>query len=192
MKFKKLAALGMVGMLSVCSALPVFAAEGYTDHEDPFDDAQTKTSFSVEDPDDLDEDNGGNGVLGGKLVVSIPAEMILTTTEGSNSVLTKADTVSARGRMHANEKLSVLTATDIDYVNADDNSVTVPGVVAFGAESGDNQLTEWSAAELVKGVKEGEEGIVTKDISSTVQKADIDYIGTYATNILYNISVATN
>lgn len=192
MKFKKLAAMGLAGMMTMCSALPVFAAEGYVDKTDPFADSKTPTSFSVENKDDLNEDNGGNGKLGGELVVSIPAEMVLAADGNSNAVLVKADTVSAKGRMHANEKLSVLTATNISYANADDASVTVPGVIAFGTASGDNQLTEWSAEELVTGVKGGTDAIVKKDISSTVQKADIDYIGFYATNITYNISVATN
>lgn len=191
MRIKRLATLVLAGAFTVSAVLPALAAQGYTDYEDPFTGAKTQTNFEITDPDDLNEENGGNGKLGGEVVVSVPAELVLGADAGSNAILTKKDIVSARGRLKANQKLSITTPTNIAYANGDDSTVTVPGVVAFGAASGDNQLAEWSAAEMVKGVKEGEAGIVHKDISSTVQKVDIDYVGTYSTNLLYSIQVAT-
>jgi hypothetical protein len=191
MRLKKLATIILSGALTASAVFPALAATGYTDYEDPFTDAKTQTKFEITDPDDLNEENGGNGKLGGEVVVSVPAELVLGADANSNAILTKKDIVSARGRLRANQKLSITTPTSISYANGDDNTVTVPGVVAFGTTSGDNQLAEWSAAEMVKGVKEGEVGIVHKDISSTVQKEDIDYVGTYTTNLLYSIQVAT-
>lgn len=159
---------------------------GYIDHKQPFRDAKTKTSFRVTVK-DLDE--GGNGVLGGNLVVSVPAEMNLAGSSSDNQYILKEDVIYARGRVGAANKLSVTTATVINYVNDDDSSVTVPGEVIFGTTSGSNQVEEWKAAELVKGVKEGEDGLVSKDITVRVKKDAIDYKGGYSTALLYNIEV---
>ena len=159
---------------------------GYIDHRQPFQDAKTKTSFRVTAK-DLDE--GGNGVLGGELVVSVPAEMTLAGSSSDNQYLLKEDVIYARGRVGAADKLSVTTATVISYVNGDDSSITVPGEVVFGITSGSNQVEEWKAADLVKGVKEGEDGSVSKGIAVRVRKNAIDYKGSYSTVLNYNIEV---
>ena len=60
----------------------------------PFRDAKTKTSFRVTVK-DLDE--GGNGVLGGNLVVSVPAEMNLAGSSSDNQYILKEDVIYETG-----------------------------------------------------------------------------------------------
>lgn len=139
-------------------------------------DGETKTDFVVD-----------RTILGGDLIVSIPAEMILEYDSGSET-LAKEDYVSATGRCISTSKLEVKTLTSITYANEADNSIKVPGTIAFGTTSDTYQVTEWSAAELLAGVKNTAD-IAKKDIKASVLKSDIDFVGSYATSILYNISV---
>jgi len=139
-------------------------------------DGTTKTDFVAD-----------STILGGDLIVSIPAEMILTY-DAENSVMTKTDYVSATGRCASTSKLEIKTLTSITYANDADNSISVPGTIAFGTTSGDYQVTDWSAPELLTGVKTPA-NVVKKNITASVQKDDIDYVGIYGTSILYNISV---
>ena len=115
MRLKKLATIILSGALTASAVFPALAATGYTDYEDPFTDAKTQTKFEITDPDDLNEENGGNGKLGGEVVVSVPAELVLGADANSNAILTKKDIVSARGRLRANQKLSITTPTSISY-----------------------------------------------------------------------------
>lgn len=139
-------------------------------------DGTTKTDFTVD-----------NLILGGDLVVSIPAEMILAY-DSDKEIMTKEDYVSATGRCASTSKLEIKTLTSITYTNEKDNNIKVPGTIAFGTASEDYQITEWSALELLTGVKIPAD-VVKKNIAASVLKSDIDFVGTYSTTILYNISV---
>lgn len=139
-------------------------------------DGTTKTDFVVD-----------NTILGGDLIVSIPAEMILSY-DADNEVMVEADYVSASGRCSSTSNLEVKTLTSITYANDADNSIEVPGTIEFGVTSDAYQITEWSAAELLTGIKNIDDR-VKKNITASVLKADIDFVGTYSTTILYNISV---
>lgn len=154
--------------------------DGYTDISVESDtaDGETLTKFEVD-----------NTILGGDLIVSIPAEMTLEY-DATSETMTKADYVSASGRCGANQKLEIRTATSITYKDDKKAEITVPGTVAFGVAEADKQLENWTAVELLTGVKTPD-SIVKKDISATVQKSDIDYIGSYSSVIQYNITVVT-
>ncbi len=154
--------------------------DGYKDIpiESDTADGETLTKFEVD-----------NTILGGDLIVSIPAEMTLEY-DATSETMTKADYVSASGRCGANQKLEIRTATSITYKDDKKAEITVPGTVAFGVAEDDKQLENWTAVELLTGVKTPD-SIVKKDISATVQKSDIDYIGSYSSVIQYNITVVT-
>lgn len=133
----------------------------------------TPTSFEVD-----------TNILGGDLVVSIPADLTLTYDSASGT-FKDTDVVTANGRILASKKLEVKTPTTVTYKNEDDNSITVDGTIAFGTTSGDYGVEEWSASELLTSITSP----VEKDITATVNKTNISYIGTYKATVTYNISV---
>lgn len=96
--------------------------DGYKDIpiESDTADGETLTKFEVD-----------NTILGGDLIVSIPAEMTLEY-DATSETMTKADYVSASGRCGANQKLEIRTATSITYKDDKKAEITVPGTVAFG------------------------------------------------------------
>lgn len=171
MKAKKLLSVLLAGMMLVSNGVTVLASE--VDVSGGTASGTTPTSFEVD-----------TSVLGGDLVVSIPAEMVLTYNTDDEQFKNE-DVVSAKGRIRANKKLQVKTPTSIEYSNGDDNSIKVAGTVAFGITSDNLQVTEWSASELLDSLTV----LSSKDITATVEKDDISYIGTYSTNITYDINV---
>lgn len=203
MKKRSLAVAALTGVMMLSNMMPVFAAEIPADAipegqkvievEGTTGTGTSDTMFDV-DNDILDEGKDPD-VLGGDLIVSVPAELRLAYTSGG-STLTKEDKVYAVGRVKVSQELEVKTPTNIDYV-ADDATTdaqkaeaTVPGVIAFGVADGENQKEDWSASELLKGVGKASvtEG-TDKAISSTVQKSDIKYIGSYTSVIDYSINL---
>lgn len=203
MRKRNLAVMAMVGAMTMSNMMPVFAAEipesavpethKLIEVEGESATGTSDTMFEV-DNDILDEGKDED-VLGGDLIVSVPAELRLAYTSGG-STLTKSDEVYAVGRVKVSQNLDVKTPTNIEYVA--DDAVTdeqkadsaVPGVVAFGEEDGENQKENWTAKELLVGV--GKSSVTDgtgKDISSTVQKSDIKYIGSYTSVIDYNINL---
>lgn len=203
MRKRNLAVAALTGVMMLSNMMPVFAAEipagaipegqKAIQVEGTTGTGTSDTMFDV-DNDILDEGKDPD-VLGGDLIVSVPAELRLAYTSGG-STLTKEDKVYAVGRVKVSQNLDVKTPTNINYV-ADDAvtdeqkaEATVPGVVAFGTTDGDNQKENWTAQELLKGV--GKTSVTEgtdKAISSTVQKSDIKYIGSYTSVIDYNINL---
>lgn len=155
----------------------------------------TITDFSVDN--DILDDGKPDDVLGGDLIVSIPAELRLAYTS-NGATFTKEDKVYAVGRVHSTDYLKILTPTNIEYTPDDateellaaNPEARVPGVISFGDTENNNQTSKWLASELLLGVGKGSvtEG-TGKAISSTVQKSDIKFIGSYRSVIDYNITL---
>lgn len=155
----------------------------------------TLTMFEVDNP-QLDTDKPDD-VLGGDLVVSVPAELRLAYTE-DKKIFTKDDKVYAVGRTHVSDILKIATDENIWYVSDDATpelleqfpEAKVKGVIAFGEQEDNKQVSQWLASELLQGVfKHSVEEGVGKDISSTVQKDEVVYTGSYSATIWYNITL---
>lgn len=217
---RKLAIAAITGAMMLSSVMPAFAAElpaGAVPDTHKLIDVQedeesgaitgtgsSETMFEVTN-EEMDKDKDPD-VLGGDLIISVPAELRLVLMEdkdsegnglGTYSYLTKADDVYAVGRTKVSQYLDVKAPTDITYI-ADDavtqdqkDESAVPGVVKFGITDTDGDQKEtWNAKELVAGV--GKESVTDgtgKEISSTVQKEDIKYIGSYTATIDYNATL---
>ena len=205
MRKRNLAVAALTGIMMLSNMMPVFAAElpagaipegqKAIQVEGTTGTGTSDTMFDV-DNDILDEGKPDD-VLGGDLIVSVPAELRLAYTSGG-STLTKSDKVYAVGRTKVSQVLDVKTPTNIEYtaddatdeIIANDPAAKVPGVVAFGVAEGDNQKENWTAKELLVGVgKPSVDQGTGKNISSTVQKSDISYIGSYTSVIDYNITL---
>ena len=128
-------------------------------------------------------------VLGGTLVLSIPAEMKLAYDPELGDYI-KTDSVYASGRCGMKKRLDVQTPQHITFVNNDDDSVVIENAkVTFGSAVSDGSMQEqWSATEL----REGIGSPVGKSISVAVDKAAIDYLGSYSSLITYNVSLVEN
>lgn len=121
---------------------------------------------------------------GGDLVITTPDSLTLDY-DSDNNQFSKSSQVNVKGNINPAKKVVITTPTDITYTHADDSTVTAEGAVAFGTVDGSNQKTEWSAVELKNGGSTG----VNKDISSTVAKSEVEYIGTYNATVSFNISL---
>lgn len=163
---KSLAALVAVMML-ITSSVNVFASD--IDVSGDSASGQTATSFTVT-----------TDMLGGDLVVTIPDNMTLTY-DSINKKFENADKVTAKGNINPSKKLSIKAPTSVTYLHEDDNSVDAVGTVTFGTSGTET----WSAAELKTSLTTAD----SRDIKSTVPMSEVEYIGTYSTNITYNIAV---
>lgn len=172
MKRKSLIATLVASVLLLTSGVSVFAASDVNVSGGSAT-GSTPSSFSVD-----------TSVLGGDLVVTIPAELTLTYDSASGTFKT-TDVVTANGRILASKKFEVKVPSTVTYKNQDDNAITVDGAIGFGTTSGSYQIEEWSASELLTSMTTP----VNKNISATVNKDDIDYIGTYKATVTYDFSV---
>lgn len=164
---KSVTALAMSVML-LASSMNVFAADVSVSGDSA--NGQTPTSFTVT-----------TDMLGGDLVVTIPDNMTLTY-DSTNKKFEDSDTVSAKGNINPSKKLTISAPTSVTYVHEDESSVNAKGSVSFGTSGTET----WSAAQL----KTSLTTLDSRDIKSTVPLTEVDYIGTYSTNITYSISVA--
>lgn len=123
-------------------------------------------------------------LTGGDLVVTIPDSLDLVYDDAS-SQFTKTSKVNVKGNINPAKKVVISTPTNITYRHEDDTTVTADGTVTFGSTSVNNQKAEWSATEL----KDGGEAGVDKDISSSVAKSEVEYIGTYKATVNFNVSL---
>lgn len=131
----------------------------------------TKTSFTAD-----------NDMIGGELIVQVPDEMVLNLNEDS-SKFTNTDKVSAWGITSPKKVLTVSTDSSIKYKNGYDESIEVNADVIFGDEGS----AKWTASELREGYTSGNHK--SYDVTSDVNKDDVDYIGTYKSTIYWNISL---
>lgn len=128
-------------------------------------------------------------LIGGGLVVTIPAEMELTL-DGEKKNFTDLDQVTATGNISLKKHVEVAAPTSITYKNEDDQSIQVNGAVTFG----ENGKQTWSAYETQQGVtrKDQVANPVSHDISVNVSVDDVDYIGLYKSQIDFDIKLADN
>lgn len=172
----KFLALVLVSTMLASGGIAVYAEEGNTQTitaDDPS--ASTFTSFNI----------SADMLEGGELVVSIPASMTLEYSQ-ANDNYSNTSVVKVTGNIDPSKKVVVSTPTNITYANEKKSSVKANGVVAFGVTDGDNQKMEYSAEELMNAKTTG----ISKDISSSVAKSNVEYAGTYSTNIVFDISLA--
>ena len=169
-KRSKMLACLMASILLLGNTLPVFAQ----DIELSGDSAtgSTPSSFTV----DAD-------YLGGGVVVIIPATLDLTVDDDTGGYLAN-DVVSAKGNMNPSKVLKVSTDTEIEYVNADDNSVTVTGVVTFGTDG----TEQWTAAQT----KASLSTLDSRAIDVAVAKDALPYTGEYTSVVYFNIEAVSN
>ena len=178
-------ALGLAMVTALSASVPTFAATDIGE-ADFASGGTTPTSFEAT-----------TDILGGDLIVSIPAELVLEpdATDSTATKFSKSDVVSAKGRISAVKKLSVSIA-DIDtnsttegiqvnYALADDSSVLAEGTVAFKDDTTSNGVREWSASELLTSLTT----LDSRDISVEVPKENVSYIGDYSTTITYTIQL---
>lgn len=123
-------------------------------------------------------------LTGGDLVVTIPDSLDLVYDDAS-SQFTKTSKVNVKGNINPAKKVVISTPTNITYRHEDDTTVTADGTVTFGSTSVNNQKAEWSATEL----KDGGEAGVDKDISSSVAKSEVEYIGTYKATVEFTVGL---
>lgn len=171
MKRKSVLAFLLTGVMLVSGGISVFAADANVTGGTTT--GSTPTSFVVD-----------SSVLGGDLIVSVPADLTLIYDEDTGTFIND-DVIIAKGGITADKKLEVKTPGTVTYVNGEDNAITIDGVVTFGNASGDDMVTEWSATELYANVKNP----VGKPISVEVDSEDLVCIGSYSTTITYNFSV---
>lgn len=159
---------GMLSVLTLLSAIP-FSVPVYAAGD------TTATNFSVD-----------SSTLGGSLVVVIPDNVNLTK---NGEVFTGTGKVYAEGVTTPTKMISVSTDETVIYTNQSKDSITVDANVTFGT----NGVATWDATTLKDNLSiSAEADKIGFDITSTVQLSDIDYIGTYKTNILFNISLVEN
>lgn len=176
-------ALALAMVTAVSTSVPAFAQEfSLSDFNDG---AKTPTSFYAD-----------TSILGGDLIISIPAELILVpdASDTSATKFSKTDVVSAKGRASANATLSVSvvendtnSSTDgiqIDYANKKDATIKAEGTVSFKDDDKENGVREWTAAELLASLTT----LDARDITVEVPKDNVDYVGTYTTKILYKVT----
>lgn len=154
-----LAYLSVLGVQVEASEVTVSGSSGVT--------AESATSFVVD-----------SSILGGDLIVSVPAEIGLTY-KSSQEKFTGGDVISAKGGLESSKKLTIKAPLSINYNNS--SGKTALGNVVFG----NNGTESWSSAELLQGTVTP----VTKPINITVNKGSITDLGTYSTRVTYYINV---
>lgn len=118
-----------------------------------------------------------NDMLQNNVIVSIPAEMILTYN-ASTKKLTDADYVSVRGDVKSGKHLEVSVPTNVAYRSS---NAYVNGVITFG--SGGTE--KWTPSQVSASNN-------SRQITSTVNAYDLDYAGNYSTTITFNISIVND
>lgn len=118
-----------------------------------------------------------NDMLQNNVIVSIPAEMILTYN-ASTKKLTDADYVSVRGDVKSGKHLEVSVPTNVVYRSS---NAYVNGVITFG--SGGTE--KWTPSQVSASNN-------SRQITSTVNAYDLDYAGNYSTTITFNISIVND
>lgn len=120
-------------------------------------------------------------MLGGDLLVTIPDSIDLTK---SGDKFVGSGKVTAQGKVSPSTILSVETNPEVTYKNQYKTDITAKASVSFGT----NCKASWNATELKNNItaspKQG------YNVKAEVPFSDIKYIGSYKTNILFNISLS--
>lgn len=174
MKVKRQLAMIMAAMMALGSPLTMFAQE--IDATGGTGSGSADTNFSVDAE-----------TLGGGLVVLIPDEIVLEYNEG-DEMFEKTAQITAKGFVEVDKHLEVSVPTAIEYALENFSSVTAAGTVTFGTTVDDNQVENWTQAELK--TKSGDSVVgVSKDITVEVPESNVLDIGTYRAVISFNIDL---
>lgn len=166
-KNSKLMAGLLTTALLIGNTMPAFAADISVTGDTAT--GSTPTEFSVDEE-----------ALGGGLVVTIPASLDLTADVDSGDYVAN-DVVSAYGNIDACKAVTVSTGEEITYTNSSDASITVDGAVTFGTDG--SEL--WTAQQT----KDSITNLDSRTIGVTVEKEDVEYIGTYESTVYFDISL---
>lgn len=120
-------------------------------------------------------------MLGGDLVITIPDSVSLSKS-GDN--LVGSGTVTAQGVTTPTNVLSVSTDPTIVYTNQSETSIKANADVTFGTDG----TAQWTASELKANVDATDKKSYT--VTAAVPMSEIEYIGEYTSNIVFNISLA--
>lgn len=157
----------LAAALLMGNTMPVFASDISVDSDTVT--GYTPAEFFV------DED-----VLGGGVVVTIPASLELSQNQSGNFVAN--DVVSAYGNMNPSKLLSISTSNEITYVNQDDEEITATAAVTFGMDG----IEDWTAEQTKNSITK----LDKRKINVTVAQEDIKYIGDYTSTVYFDISMA--
>lgn len=122
-----------------------------------------------------------NDMLQNNVVVSIPAEMVLTYN-ATTKKLTDTESVSVRGDIKSGKHLEVSVPNNVAYQSSGNY---VNGVLTFGTSSGGRGVETWTPTQASSSSN-------SRQITSTVNAADLDYAGTYTTTITFSISIVND
>lgn len=122
-------------------------------------------------------------ILGGDLVVTVPDEVPLEKS-GDNFVGT--GTVTAHGTTNPKSVLTVWTNPEITYENQYKTDITVNADVTFGTDC----TAQWTASELKDNITANPKS--GYEVTATVPFSEVEYIGEYKTNILFNIELSSS
>lgn len=122
-----------------------------------------------------------NDMLQNNVVVSIPAEMVLTYN-ATTKKLTDTESVSVRGDIKSGKHLEVSVPTNVAYQSSGNY---VNGVLTFGTTSGGRGTETWTPTQASSSSN-------SRQITSTVNASDLDYAGTYSTTITFSISIVND
>lgn len=161
--------LALIGVLVLAMSMEVSAAS-ITMTGDSYSD-EIQTNFTVTED-----------MLGG-VIVSIPAELILTPNSGKTQ-LTTTQGVTAYGNLGLSKHLEISVPSSVTYKNDADNSITVPGALTFGTSG----TEEWTPAQLLA----NKTNPTYRDLTATVNMSDIDYSGVYRAIVTFNVDIVTD
>lgn len=122
-------------------------------------------------------------MVGSDLIVTIPDSVPLSKS-GDNFV--GSGTVTAYGTTNPTDVLTVWTNPTISYENQYKTDITVDADVSFGTDCN----AQWTASELKDNITADPK--LGYEVTATVPFDDIDYIGEYKTNILFNIELGSS
>ena len=128
-------------------------------------------------------------VLGGDLMITIPDEISLTK---NGDVMSGSGVVTAQGVIDPVLSLFVTTDTSILYTNQFDKSIKVNADVSLGTKG----VAQWTAEQLKANAEEdlksnpNESNKLSHTVTVTLPMTDVEYIGDYDSNIVFNVSLS--
>lgn len=128
-------------------------------------------------------------MLGGDLMITIPDEISLTK---NGDVMSGSGVVTAQGVIDPVLSLFVTTDTSILYTNQFDKSIKVNADVSLGTKG----VAQWTAEQLKANSEEdlkpnpNESNKLSHTVTVTLPMTDVEYIGDYDSNIVFNVSLS--
>lgn len=182
-KCKKLLSVALLGTMLVSSTMGVHAADVTVTGDSST--GTTESTFAVT-----------SDMLGGDLVVSIPADLDLTLDAGQGKFL-KEDYVTVKGNIEATKKLDISVAEDNTWTIQEtmSNPLTCSGIVKIGSEASAEKTIGSVTADMTTITYTASEVRASNSVSDNrpvvaeVTLDDIPTIGTYKASVDFYIQV---